>query len=80
MGLFRKKDDAFANKVIKVLSTNDEAKFHQALLELGTIVQNKDSIYENRKLDIYDIISRLQNSINDKDRQKYIQKLAKKIR
>ena len=56
MGLFRKKDDAFANKVIKVLSTNDEAKFHQALLELGTIVQNKDSIDENRKLDIYDII------------------------
>ena len=80
MGLFRKKDDAFANKVIKVLSTNDEAKFHQALFELGTIVQNKDSIDENRKLDIYDIISRLQNSINDKDRQKYIQKLAKKIR
>ena len=56
MGLFRKKDDAFANKVIKVLSTNDEAKFHQDLLELGTIVQNKDSINENRKLDIYDII------------------------
>ena len=80
MGLFRKKDDAFANKVIKVFITNDEAKFHQALLELGTIVQNKDSIDENRKLDIYDIISRLQNSINDKDRQKYIQKLAKKIR
>ena len=79
--MFRKKDKAFAAKVEKVINANihDETRFHQALMELGSIVQNKDSISENQKLIIYDLIARLQNSLSDKDRQKLIKKLIKKF-
>ena len=79
--MFRKKDKAFAAKVEKVINVNihDETRFHQALMELGSIVQNKDNISENQKLIIYDLIARLQNSLSDKDRQKLIKKLIKKF-
>lgn len=79
--MFRKKDKAFAAKVEKVISSNinDETRFHQALMELGLIVQKKDSITENQKLVIYDLIARLQNSLPGKDRQKIIKQLIKKF-
>ena len=71
-------DNVAAQKVINA-NIHDETRFHQALMELGSIVQNKENISENQKLIIYDLIARLQNSLSDKDRQKLIKKLIKKF-
>lgn len=76
---FKKRDVEFINKVEKVLSTNDEQIFHQGLYELNSIIQHKKTITENQRLVLYDILSRLQNSLPGKDRKVLIKKLLKKL-
>lgn len=77
MGLFSK-PNPFRDKVVKVLTNADEQTYFQALYEISTKVMENNSIKENRKLLIYDDISRLQNCLQ-KDRKKYINRLKKHL-
>lgn len=75
MALFRKKNtkiiEAFKNVLDNKVSS--EREFDEELMKLSIIIQNSN-ISTNRKLDLYNYISKSRNS-RGKDREKYLKKL-----
>ncbi|HCY06705.1 MAG TPA: hypothetical protein DHS57_05440 [Erysipelotrichaceae bacterium] len=62
-----------------VFDPNYEGSISDDLVEITTIIQNDDGFKTNKKLEIYDVISKLTNCRKN-DRKKYARKLEKLLK
>lgn len=78
MGLFVKKNEQLIKQFEAVLENKilDAKEFDKQLMDLSYLIQEDVRISTNRKLNLYDNISKARNALS-KDRKRYLKKIKR---